>query len=153
VDHLVLTVADLDRTCRFYQETLGFEMVTFAGNRRALTFGRQNINLQRVGEEFEPKALRPTTGSGDWCSIATTPLETVIEELRAKNVFIEEAPWNAAARSKICVQFTSATPIRISSRFRTMTHKRGRQGQIRLPLARKPRVLEHPPEIACGRSM
>jgi catechol 2,3-dioxygenase-like lactoylglutathione lyase family enzyme len=33
VDHLLLTVVDLDRTCRFYQETLGFEMVTFAGNR------------------------------------------------------------------------------------------------------------------------
>jgi len=47
--HPLLTVADLDRTWRFYQEMLGIEMVTFAGKRRALTFDRQEINPRRVG--------------------------------------------------------------------------------------------------------
>ena len=80
LDHLVLTVADVDRTCKFYQEILGFEPMTFADKRRALIFGRQKINLHRSGKEFEPRALRPTAGSGDLCFIATTPLETVIQE-------------------------------------------------------------------------
>ena len=92
LDHLVLTVADVDRTCRFYQETLGFEVVTFAGTRKALAFGQQKINLHQLGNEFEPKALRPTAGAADLCFIATTPLEAVIRELQAKNVAIEEGP-------------------------------------------------------------
>jgi catechol 2,3-dioxygenase-like lactoylglutathione lyase family enzyme len=66
--------------------------MTFADKRRALIFGRQKINLHRSGKEFEPRALRPTAGSGDLCFIATTPLETVIQELRDKNVAIEVGP-------------------------------------------------------------
>ena len=92
LDHLVLTVADIDRTCRFYQQVLGFETVTFRGGRKALTFGRQKINLHQLGHEFEPKALRPTTGSADLCFIANTPLEQVIEQLRTERIPIEEGP-------------------------------------------------------------
>jgi len=92
LDHLVLTVADIERTCRFYQQVLGFEVVSFRGNRKALSFGRQKINLHQIGNEFEPKALRPTAGSADLCLIATTPLDRVMEELRAAGVAIEEGP-------------------------------------------------------------
>ena len=81
LDHWVLTVADIERTCRFYTEILGFEMATFAGNRKAVTFARQKINLHRQGQVLEPKAIRPTVGSGVFCLVATTPLETVIQEL------------------------------------------------------------------------
>lgn len=92
LDHIVLTVADIDRTCQFYQRALGFRIVTFGGNRKALVFGRQKINLHETGHEFEPKALKPTAGSGDLCFIATTRLETVIDELRAKGIAIEDGP-------------------------------------------------------------
>lgn len=92
LDHLVLTVADITRTCTFYEQVLGFKVVTFKEGRQALTFGNQKINLHQVGLEFEPKALQPTAGSGDLCFIAVTPLDTVIEELRALNVPIEEGP-------------------------------------------------------------
>ena len=92
LDHLVLTVADIERTCRFYQQVLGFEVVSFRGNRKALSFGRQKINLHQIGNEFEPKALRPTAGSADLCLIAATPLDRVMEELRAAGVAIEEGP-------------------------------------------------------------
>ena len=92
LDHLVLTVENIEKTCDFYGRILGFEVVTFLGDRRALKFGQQKINLHQVGLEFEPKALRPTAGSGDLCFIADTPIDQVIEELKAAHVSIELGP-------------------------------------------------------------
>jgi catechol 2,3-dioxygenase-like lactoylglutathione lyase family enzyme len=92
IDHVVLTVRDLDRTCEFYQSVLGFEVVTFAGGRRGLTFGRQKLNLHLYGKEFEPKAQHPTPGSLDLCFITTTPLDEVRRELGEKGIEIEVGP-------------------------------------------------------------
>lgn len=92
LDHLVLTVADIERTCAFYSGILGFEVLRFGEGRVALGFGNQKINLHQTGKEFEPKALRPTAGSGDLCFIATTPVDDVIRELNAAGVAIEEGP-------------------------------------------------------------
>jgi catechol 2,3-dioxygenase-like lactoylglutathione lyase family enzyme len=92
LDHLVLTVADIDATAAFYTRVLGMEAVTFGPGRTALAFGRSKINLHRAGHEFEPKARRPTPGSADLCLIAADPLERVIEELAAQGVPIEEGP-------------------------------------------------------------
>ncbi|WP_196941893.1 VOC family protein [Pseudooceanicola algae] len=92
LDHLVLTVADTDRTCAFYSQVLGFEVNTFNGDRKALVFGAQKFNLHEQGKEFEPKAARPTTGSADLCLISTTPLLKVISQLALAGVSIEEGP-------------------------------------------------------------
>jgi len=90
LDHLVLTVTDIDKTIEFYTHVMGFEAVTFGDNRKALIFGNQKINLHQKGHEFEPKAERPTTGSADLCFIAQTDIHDVMEELRQKNVEIIE---------------------------------------------------------------
>lgn len=92
LDHLVLTVADIDATTAFYTRVLGFDVVTFGEGRKALTFGRQKFNLHQQGKEFEPKAKAPTPGAIDLCLIADTPIEAVIDELRALDVVIEEGP-------------------------------------------------------------
>jgi catechol 2,3-dioxygenase-like lactoylglutathione lyase family enzyme len=92
LDHLVLTVADIERSCDFYERVLGMEVVTFRGGRKALAFGQQKINLHPYGHEFDPKANKPTPGSGDLCFIATTPLNEVIMELAARGISIEEGP-------------------------------------------------------------
>ncbi|EOR03117.1 VOC family protein [Acinetobacter genomosp. 15BJ] len=92
LDHLVLTVADIEITCQFYQSALNFEVITFAENRKALQFGHQKINLHQLGKEFEPKALRPTAGSADLCFIAETSLDKVIAHLQAQNIDIIEGP-------------------------------------------------------------
>ncbi len=91
LDHLVLTVADIDATIDFYTTALGMEVVTFAG-RKALRFGRHKINLHQRGREFEPKAAHPTPGSGDLCFIAKEPLEDVIAHLARLSIPIEEGP-------------------------------------------------------------
>ncbi|HUP96675.1 MAG TPA: VOC family protein [Usitatibacter sp.] len=92
IDHIVLTVFDLDRTIDFYSRVLGMEPVTFAGGRRGLAFGRQKFNLHQAGREFEPKALRPGPGAIDLCLVASTPLEAVIETLKGAGVAIIEGP-------------------------------------------------------------
>lgn len=92
LDHLVLTVRDIEATCAFYLQALGMRVETFGAGRTALRFGEQKINLHAVGKEFEPKALRPTPGSGDLCFITAMPLADVAKHLRACNVAIEQGP-------------------------------------------------------------
>lgn len=96
LDHLVLTVQNIERTCAFYERALGMQTVTFGAGRKALQFGQQKINLHEAGKEFDPRARRPTPGSGDLCFIASDPLAEVIEHLRACGVAIEEGPAQRA---------------------------------------------------------
>ena len=92
LDHLVLTVADIDRTVDFYTRVLGMRAVTFGAGRRALHFGDNKINLHQAGREFEPKAARPTPGSDDLCLVSTTPIDAVVRHLEQAGVVIEEGP-------------------------------------------------------------
>lgn len=73
LDHLVLTVADIETSVDFYTRVLGMAAVTFKGGRRALSFGQSKINLHQAGSEFEPKAQRPTREVLICASSSTTP--------------------------------------------------------------------------------
>jgi catechol 2,3-dioxygenase-like lactoylglutathione lyase family enzyme len=96
IDHLVLTVADIEATTQFYERTLGFTRETFRGpdgqQRFALKFGRQKINLQDRSTVTPTKAQRPTFGAGDFCLIAAAPLDEVLAHVRAQGVAIEAGP-------------------------------------------------------------
>lgn len=92
IDHLVLTVADIERTISFYVDVLGMTEQTFGSGRRALTFGTSKINLHQRGRELEPKAAAPALGSADVCLIAAEPIDVVVAELTAHGVAIEEGP-------------------------------------------------------------
>lgn len=92
IDHVVMTVRDLDATCDFYVRVLGMRVVTFAAGRKALAFGRQKINLHLAGREFEPKAERATPGAVDLCLITTSSLDEVAAHLGRCGVPILEGP-------------------------------------------------------------
>ncbi|XP_037635637.1 glyoxalase domain-containing protein 5 [Sebastes umbrosus] len=92
LDHLVLTVKSVPDTINFYTSVLGMEVITFKGNRKALGFGQQKFNLHQLGQEFEPKAEHPTSGSADLCLITKTSLATVAAHLKDCGVEIEEGP-------------------------------------------------------------
>lgn len=92
LDHLVLTVASIDRTIAFYTATLGMQAVSFGNGRKALAFGQQKINLHEQGHEFAPKAAHPVPGSADLCFLSATPLASVTAHLAACGVPIEEGP-------------------------------------------------------------
>lgn len=87
LDHLVLTVTDLDKTIEFYT-TLGMEAVRFV----------QKINLHEAGREFEPKALKPAPRSADICFITNNPLERFMNLLRAKGIGVIEGPGGKNGR-------------------------------------------------------
>jgi catechol 2,3-dioxygenase-like lactoylglutathione lyase family enzyme len=83
LDHLVLTVRDLDATIAFY-ERLGMQHVVFDADRHALAVGSQKLNLHVAGHEFEPKAAVPTPGSADLCFL--------VDELDPAGLDVIEGP-------------------------------------------------------------
>ena len=88
LDHLVLTVNDIDKTVFFYTHILGMTKEEYGQGRIALKFGTQKINLHEYGKEFEPKASQPTPGSADICFITSIPLEEAFCKLQEHGVEI-----------------------------------------------------------------
>ena len=96
LDHLVLTVADIDVTIAFYRDVLGMrsEKFTPAGGstRWALKFGVQKINLHIAGAEFEPKAAHVQSGSADLCFLSDVPIADWLAHLKVHKVAVEDGP-------------------------------------------------------------
>lgn len=92
LDHLVLTVADMDATVTFYTRVLGMQVITFGEGRRALVFGQQKINLHPASAPIRPHAKSPQAGSADICFLTSTPLDEVIAQLDVCGILIEAGP-------------------------------------------------------------
>ena len=90
LDHLVLTVQNIEKTVAFYTSVLGMEKEVFGAERIALKFGEQKFNLHETSKEFEPKAAFPTPGSVDICLITNLPIREAFERVRAKGIEIIE---------------------------------------------------------------
>ena len=108
IDHIVLTVKNIDDTASFYCSIMGMKKEIFGDNRVALKFGNQKINLHQLGNEFEPKAQSVSSGSADLCFIIKTPVDDAIKHLIASGVPVIEGPVNR----------TGATGKIISAYFR-----------------------------------
>ena len=89
IDHIVLTVADIERSVAFYVRVLGMQAVSFGNGRRALRFGQQKINLQTLGMEPRNHAA---VGAGDVCLITDWPTARVLAHLTAEGVPVLEGP-------------------------------------------------------------
>lgn len=82
LDHLALTVRDVDQTLAFYQRVLGMEIETFGRGRQALRFGRHKINVERA-DHPTPVHL---------CFITDAPLADWVEHLKACGVALRDGP-------------------------------------------------------------
>lgn len=89
IDHIVLTVTDIEKSIAFYKRVLKMKDIVFANGRRALRFGNQKINLQLLGEETRNHAA---VGSGDLCLITEWPIQDVIQQLKNEQIEILEGP-------------------------------------------------------------
>jgi catechol 2,3-dioxygenase-like lactoylglutathione lyase family enzyme len=83
IDHLNITVADIDRSIEFYERVLGMRTERMGEGRAALLFGNQKIHLDLAGA---------TTMSGEKrlpahiCFVTETPLADVKAQLEKAGV-------------------------------------------------------------------
>jgi catechol 2,3-dioxygenase-like lactoylglutathione lyase family enzyme len=110
IDHIVLTVKDIDVTVGFYESVLGMAVETFGEGRVALKFGNQKINLHKYGHEFEPKANTPTPGSEDLCFITETELKVAMAHVKSNGVDILEGPVSRTGATGPIVSFYFRDP-------------------------------------------
>jgi catechol 2,3-dioxygenase-like lactoylglutathione lyase family enzyme len=108
LDHLVLTVSDIEATEAFYRRVMGMTPVVFGRGRHALAFGNQKINLHQTGSEFPLRASKPLPGSADLCFLIETPLDEAIQHLEREGISLVEGP----------VQKTGAKGLLMSIYFR-----------------------------------
>jgi catechol 2,3-dioxygenase-like lactoylglutathione lyase family enzyme len=91
IDHLVLSVADVERAREFYSTLLGMEAREERPRKWSLHFGDQKISLQDAASR--PEIARGTVpGSGNFCLIAREPVERLASHLRAHKVEIPVGP-------------------------------------------------------------
>ena len=91
LDHIVLTVRDISAAVSFYVGVLGMTEILF-GDRTAVGFGSQKINLHQAGAEIAPHATAPAPGSSDLCFLSSVPLDHWVSHLAKQGVPIELGP-------------------------------------------------------------
>ena len=83
IDHLNLTVADIDRSLDFYKRVLGMRSESVGEGRAALYFGQQKIHLDAgnatamAGEKRMPAHI---------CFITDTPIAEIAAEVERRGV-------------------------------------------------------------------
>jgi catechol 2,3-dioxygenase-like lactoylglutathione lyase family enzyme len=93
LDHLVLSVGDVERSAGWYGEVLGMQAVTFGQGRRAVQRGPWKINLHAVDDATPaPVAAHVQPGSADLCVVVPGPVADVLAHLAAVSVPVELGP-------------------------------------------------------------
>jgi catechol 2,3-dioxygenase-like lactoylglutathione lyase family enzyme len=110
LDHLVLTVRDIQKSISFYASVMGMKKEVFGQGRVALGYGDQKINLHEWGNEFEPKAGHPMPGSADLCFITKTPLNEAISHVRGFGIEIIEGPVERSGATGSILSFYFRDP-------------------------------------------
>ncbi|WP_375691582.1 VOC family protein [Pseudooceanicola sp. LIPI14-2-Ac024] len=89
IDHVVLVVADIDRTIEFYTRVLQMDVEEFEGGRRALRFGGQKFNLQTPASVNHDHAA---PGSANLCLLSDWPMKKIVAQLHHEGVEIKVGP-------------------------------------------------------------
>ena len=97
IDHVAITVADLDASCAFYAHVLGatVEETYEIGGRVAVkrvAFGQAILNIHLQGNAVDLVARQPTPGSVDICFRWDGPIGSVKAQLESQGVTVIEGP-------------------------------------------------------------
>jgi catechol 2,3-dioxygenase-like lactoylglutathione lyase family enzyme len=99
IDHIVLSVKDVEITCAWYQRVLGMEREDFGPKQRtALKFGGQKINVRpaEADQSEWPTGATHEAGAGDFCFITAIPPLDVVAHLHDCGVEIVQGPVERA---------------------------------------------------------
>ena len=89
LDHVVLTVSDIELAAAWYQRVLGMERDAFgADNRTALRFGGQKIDLREDANVLHNRH----SPLADFCFVTAVGPEDVVGHLHSCGVVIERGP-------------------------------------------------------------
>ena len=91
IDHIVITVKNIENSVLWYQEILGMKCIK-NGTRYEAYFGKQKINFHSYPGEFQPASHKPTEGSVDICLEFDGTIDEVIHFLETKDITIIEGP-------------------------------------------------------------
>ena len=98
IDHVVITVKNLNKTIDFYTNILGMKLEEFSSSldndliRYAVSFGSQKINIHEEKKPIKPNALNPSSGSMDICFISKNKINDWVHYLVKKGINIEIGP-------------------------------------------------------------
>ena len=97
IDHIVLTVKDLDKTIMFYRDVLGMTLNSFCSKgstekRYSLNFGNQKINLHQFDSPYNPHADKPLPGTADICFLSSVSLVKWKSIFIKNDIIVEEGP-------------------------------------------------------------
>jgi len=97
IDHIVLTVKDMDKTIVFYRDVLGMTLHSFCPERTtekrySLNFGNQKINLHKSDSLYNPHANKPLPGTADICFLSSMSLDKWKSIFIKNNIIVEEGP-------------------------------------------------------------
>ena len=84
IDHLNLTVADIDRSVEFYRRVLGMRAESIGEGRAALFFGTQKIHLDAAGGAMAMSGEKRLPAH--ICFVSETPIDDVKAQLEACGV-------------------------------------------------------------------
>ena len=89
LDHFVLTVKSIEVSCAFYQRCARYgDLKPLEKEERLQNLGQQKINFHQAGQEIDPKAKSPLSGSSDMCFITNESESSLIEMLQTNGVAI-----------------------------------------------------------------
>ena len=97
IDHVVITVSDINKSIDFYSNILGMELQEFVSStdylkRKSLKFGKQKINLHEASKPFKPHANNPIPGAMDICFLSEINIDDWIKIFNKFNIKIEDGP-------------------------------------------------------------
>ena len=97
IDHVAVTVADVDKACQFYIDVLGGEELfdhVIDGKRlvRGIRAGGAMLSVHQAGNGVELVARKPTVGAVDMCFRWSGPIESAEARLADHGVKVIEGP-------------------------------------------------------------
>ena len=94
IDHVVLTVTDLEQSMRFYHGVFDMPVIKEQSNDDLITMrcGHQLIRLQKIDRPTTLKAANPTIGSADLCLVAGDSIDDIVHHLNSYYIDIIAGP-------------------------------------------------------------